>query len=155
MRLLTFILLFVIIAPQIAFAANPCIVGPDSNIGRCVTQIYQWALAVSAILAMLMVVVGGYLVMTAGGSAQQSEKGKHYVLSAIVGMGLLFGTYLILNTINPDLVQFRDFSTEPPSATQTPSGVRQPLQNTQNPAQFPPTQAPSITPNNPSQSVPR
>src|SRR3989344_5443601 len=103
MLFLSFLLLLSLMVPQFALAANPCVLGTNSNIGKCVTQIYQWALALSAILAMLMMVLGGYLVMTAGGSAEQSQKGKDYVLSAIVGMGLLFATYLILNTINPDL----------------------------------------------------
>lgn len=129
MRILIFIFIISLIVPQLALAANPCVgsvnnePNPDANIGKCVTQIYKWALAVSAILAMMIMVLGGYLVMTAGGSAQQSEKGKNYVLSAIVGMGLLFGTYLILNTINPDLVKFRDFGTEPPGVGAPGPGV--------------------------------
>ena len=118
MRYLVIGIILSIIIPQIAFAANPCLPGADGNIGHCITQVYKWALALSAILAMLMMVLGGYLVMTAGGSAEQAEKGKGWVLSAIVGMGLLFGTYLILQTINPDLVNFRDFSKEKPFETQ-------------------------------------
>lgn len=76
------------------------------KLGEMIVNIYRWSLALSAIFAMLMMVMGGYLMMTAGGNASQSEKGKGYVLSAIVGMGLLFGSYLILNTINPELVKF-------------------------------------------------
>lgn len=119
-RLIIFILIFSLILPQLALAANnPCVAtvggqpNGDASLGKCITQVYQWALALSAILAMLMMVMGGYLVMTSGGNAEQSEKGKGYVLSAIVGMGLLFGTYLILNTINPDLVKFPEIKTTP------------------------------------------
>ncbi|MBI4049322.1 MAG: hypothetical protein HY395_00695 [Candidatus Doudnabacteria bacterium] len=125
MRLTALVIILLFIVPQLAFAANPCVPGTDSNIAKCITQIYQWSLAISAILAMLMMVVGGYLVMTAGGSAQQSEKGKHYIMSAFVGMGLLFGTYIILNTINPDLVDLRDFTAQPPGQ-ETINGPRTP-----------------------------
>ena len=77
-----------------------------SELGKLISQIYTWALAAASILALLMLVLGGYLYMTAGGNAQQSGKGASFILSAIVGLCLLFGSYLILKTINPDLVNF-------------------------------------------------
>lgn len=75
-------------------------------LGKSITQIYVWALGLSALLAMLMMVFGGYMVMTAAGNAEQSSKGKDFIWSSIVGMGILFASFLILNTINPDLVNF-------------------------------------------------
>jgi hypothetical protein len=66
----------------------------------------MWSLGLSAMLAVVMTVLGGYFVMTARGNAQQAEKGKSFIFSSIVGMFLLMGAYLLLNTINPDLVNF-------------------------------------------------
>lgn len=110
------LLLLALALPQIAFGANPCAdQSARPSLGKCVNQIYLWALGLSGILAVLMMVLGGYLVMTAGGNAQQSSKGKEYIMSSIVGLGLLFGAYLILNTINPDLVNFKDPTTVTPA----------------------------------------
>ncbi|HEV8601011.1 MAG TPA: pilin [Patescibacteria group bacterium] len=112
-KILVLFAIIIIIVPQVtlAQAVNPCSnQNPTSSIGKCVNQIYLWALGLSGILAVLMMILGGYLVMSAGGNAQQSSKGKEFIMSAIVGLGLLFGSYLILNTINPDLVNFKDTS---------------------------------------------
>lgn len=89
-----------------AQSANPCTGGTDGDIGRCVSQIYVWSLGLSSLLAIIVVIVGGYFVMTARGNAAQASKGKSYIYSALVGLILLFGAYIILNTINSDLVDF-------------------------------------------------
>jgi hypothetical protein len=77
-----------------------------SDFAKALSKIYVWSLGIAALLAMLMVVVGGYLVMTARGNAQQAAKGKEYITSALIGMVILLAAYLILNTINNDLVDF-------------------------------------------------
>jgi hypothetical protein len=63
-------------------------------------------LGLAAILALLMIVVGGYITMTSAGNAARASMGKGYITSSIIGLVLLFGAYLLLNTINPDLVNF-------------------------------------------------
>jgi hypothetical protein len=73
-----------------------------------VNQIYIWSLAVAALLALFMIVVGGYITLTARGNAAQASKGKTYITSSLIGLILLFGAYILLNTINPDLVNFRN-----------------------------------------------
>ncbi|MDP4001272.1 MAG: hypothetical protein Q8P83_03455 [bacterium] len=98
-----------------------------TTLGKMINQIYVWALGLSALLAMLMMVFGGYMVMTAAGNAEQSSKGKDFIWSSIIGMGILFASFLILNTINPDLVNFdltsinQLESSVPPNTTPPPS----------------------------------
>jgi hypothetical protein len=126
LKIFSAFLLLILLVPQVGLALvpaegttrNACSSAPPPpgststpSLAKCVTQIYRWALGASAILALLMMIFGGYLVMTAGGNAQNSAKGKDYIMSAVVGMGLLFGAYIILNTINPDLVQLQDVGT--------------------------------------------
>ncbi len=93
---------------------NPCSLdavrgtttGAATTFPRCVNQIYVWSLGVAVLLALLMVVIGGYYYMTSGGNAEQASKGKEYITGALVGIIILFCAYLLLNTINPDLVNF-------------------------------------------------
>jgi hypothetical protein len=107
--------LIVLMTPLLSLAQttnNPCSVNGIGNqnvssaLPKCVNQIYVWSLGVSVLLAMLMIVLGGYYIMTAGGNAEQSSKGKEYITSALIGVVILFAAYLLLNEINPDLVNF-------------------------------------------------
>jgi ABC-type transport system involved in cytochrome c biogenesis permease subunit len=133
LSLLFLILLFV---PFLVFAqtasVNPCSVAaiPASGnraqaLPRCINQIYLWSLGLSALLAVLILIIGGYYYMSSGGNAEQASKGVGMIWSAVIGLGLLFGAYLILNTINPDLVKFPVDSLNNFDQTQTtPPGVR-------------------------------
>lgn len=104
------LIMLAIVSPFVAFAqTNPCAVGTDgtASLGKCVSGIYMWSMGAAALLALLMLVYGGYQVMTAGGNGQQATNGKSYITSSLVGIALLLSAYLILNTINPDLVDFQ------------------------------------------------
>ncbi len=145
------IILFLVLfaAPLLAQAATPCTINrtadkvdvKPSDLPLCVNQIYIWSLGVASLLALLMIVIGGYYYMTSSGNAEQASKGTEMIWSSVIGLALLFGAYLLLSTINPDLVNFENFNktfndfntqsqqppaTQPP-ATQPPStgGVRQ------------------------------
>ena len=134
---LSIMLFSLMLSPIIALAAtNPCSLegvqaSPNNNttvpssLPKCVSQIYVWSLGIATLLALLMVIVGGYYVMTSSGNAEQATKGKEYITGAIIGLVLLFGAYLLLQTINPDLVNFnlesvKDLNKSVPSAPRTP-----------------------------------
>lgn len=109
LRILPVLMVVILLMPFVVAAqANPnaCTGGENAKIGECVSQIYLWSLGLSALLAVAMSVFGGYLVMTARGNAQQATNGKSYIYSSLVGMLLLIGAFVILNTINPDLTNF-------------------------------------------------
>ena len=130
---LLFFILSLVVVPLLASAANPCTIeglrannNSPSTLPQCINQVYIWSLGIAALLALLMTIFGGYAYMTAAGNAEQAEKGKSYIWGAVIGLALLFTAYLLLNTINPDLVNF-DFEsfdelnqTPPPAGTTTP-----------------------------------
>jgi hypothetical protein len=95
-------------SPQTTVASGQSYASSTSEqLGKCVSQIYLWSLGVGGVLALIMIVLGGYYVMTAAGNAAQVSKGKSYIYSSLIGLAILLGAYLILSTINPDLVSFR------------------------------------------------
>lgn len=106
-KLLPILLLLVMLTPFVVAAqTNPCTGGTQGNIGQCISRVYIWSLGASGLLAVTMAVFGGYLVMSARGNGQQAARGKSFIISSLIGMLLLAGAYLLLNTINPDLTDF-------------------------------------------------
>ncbi len=115
-----FLISITLLAPLAVFAqaaetpsTNPCTVDnvrvtqdKISTLPKCVNRIYIWSLGLSVLLALFMMVLGGYYLMTAAGNAEQATKGKEYITSSIIGVTILFLAYLLLNEINPDLVNF-------------------------------------------------
>ncbi|MEI7809986.1 MAG: pilin [bacterium] len=78
---------------------NPCAFGKYMN------TLIKIVLGISAVLAMIMIIKGGFEYM---GSSLPSgkESGKGTIMEAILGLIIALSAYLILYTINPDLLNF-------------------------------------------------
>jgi len=74
-----------------------------STIAGYIGTIYRFAIGISGILAVGMIVAGGIYISVSGAVDKQAE-GKDMIISAVWGLVLLFGSYIILNTINPRIV---------------------------------------------------
>lgn len=103
---IAFIIIVLIVPLPLLAQTNPCTQKP-ANLGRCVNQIYVWSLGIASLLALLMMVLGSYYYMTSQGNAEQAGKGKDMIIQSLMGIVLLFAAYLLLNTINPDLVNLK------------------------------------------------
>ncbi|MDO8599594.1 MAG: pilin, partial [bacterium] len=75
-------------------------------IGEYFAAIYRFAVPVGAILATIIIMIGGVIWLTSGGSGRLSTA-KEWIGNAVVGLLLLVGSYVVLNLINPDLVRFQ------------------------------------------------
>ncbi|MEY4745129.1 MAG: Type secretion system pilin, partial [Candidatus Parcubacteria bacterium] len=73
-------------------------------LAQYVTGVYSYAVGIAATLAGVMLVVGGFQYLTAGGDAGRVTKAKERITDAAVGLLLVFGSFVILTTINPELV---------------------------------------------------
>lgn len=73
-----------------------------------VGAIATFVTAAIIIIALIAIIVAGYIYMTAGGSAEQVSKAKTIIASALLGIVLALAAYLILRTINPELVPVQD-----------------------------------------------
>ncbi len=81
----------------------PC-VGDGINLGECISGIYTWSLTIVGLAAFLNIIYGGWLVVTAFGNTGKVGEATKRITNAVLGIVLLFSSYLILRTINPDLV---------------------------------------------------
>jgi|GEM_PF-5565664 len=103
-----------------------------SNFLKYVETIITLAITIAAVAAVARITMGGFKYMT-GASVGMKEAGKDDIRESVLGLILLASSYLILNTINPALLNFklevpaiiqgnyRDSGTTPSiSGTQTP-----------------------------------
>jgi hypothetical protein len=77
--------------------------GVDGNeiLTTYATLIYRWLAGFIGLVAVLLIVVGGVMISTAGANQEGMESGKKLITSALAGLALLFVSSLILYTVNP------------------------------------------------------
>ncbi len=80
--------------------------GSTYYIALFVQAIYKYGISVVAILAAVMIMAGGIIWLTSAGSQERVGKAKDLIIGSLTGLILLFGSWVVLNTINPRLVNF-------------------------------------------------
>lgn len=68
---------------------------------------YEWGLALGGIAAFIALVIAGVQYMTSTGNPAAMKAATDRIKSAFLGLVLLLGSWLLLNTINPQLTQLR------------------------------------------------
>lgn len=77
------------------------------NIGVFIQQIYKYAVGVASILAVVMIVIAGAQWTASGGNSEVITGAKKRITGALLGLLIAYGSYFILNTVNPALVNLR------------------------------------------------
>lgn len=75
-----------------------------TDFGGFIIRLYQFAVGAAGILALGMIVIGAIFRATSAGKPDRIQEGNNMISSALWGLVLLLGSYLILKTINPNLV---------------------------------------------------
>jgi hypothetical protein len=90
-----------------------------------VQNFYLYALSISGTLAVVMIVFGGVKYVASAGNVSARTDALDIIKSAVWGIVLLGGAYLILNTIDPQLTQLKDPTLGPIPAipTSTPESA--------------------------------
>lgn len=87
------------------------------NLTQYLSALFNFAIAAAAILAVVMIVIGGLQYIGAAGNTSVIEDAKDRIYWAIVGLILALGSWMILNTINPELKELQLKSIEPVETT--------------------------------------
>lgn len=74
------------------------------SLGELIVFIFVWSLRLLGITVFVMIFYAGVLWMTAAGNTGQVGEAKKRMTNAVLGAILLLSAYLILYTVNPDLV---------------------------------------------------
>lgn len=78
-----------------------------TNMSTYLAGAIKLIIALGAGLAVLVAIVGGTQYVAAGASPDAKSGAKERIFSAFIGLALVLTSYLILNSINPDLVNFK------------------------------------------------
>lgn len=94
--------------PNEALGLGACGNPASNDIAGYILRFYQFGVAIAGILAVGLIVAGSVYISASGGSPDKQSEGKDMITSAIWGLVLLFGSYLILNTVNPEIVTLKN-----------------------------------------------
>lgn len=83
--------------------------GKPEDFPGYVIAVFKFGIWTAGISAMLMIMVGGYMYMTSAGNNASMEKAKGIITDAIIGLILALFSWLLLYTINPELVSIKIF----------------------------------------------
>jgi Type IV secretion system pilin len=71
--------------------------------GAMINNFYQFAILIGGLLAFAVIVYAGVKYMASAGNPTGQGDAKEWIWSALLGLLLLAGAYLVLTLINPDL----------------------------------------------------
>ncbi len=137
MKTIKLVLLIVIIftvlssfmlSPMTVFAAQDVIKTPMGLI----SVLIWWAFRLAGILAFVMIVYAGFQYLVSGGNTAQQKDAQERIMNAIVGLVLLFAFYIILYTINPDILSGSSGTTISSSEESTTEETQEEIKPQQN-----------------------
>ncbi len=79
-----------------------------SELPSYIRYLFIFGLGSIGILALGVMMFGGIQYILAAGNAAKTEEAKAWIQQALLGLGLLLVSYLLLRTINPDLVNLQN-----------------------------------------------
>lgn len=109
---------------------------PSTDIPSYLNNLYKFAVGIAGALAVAMIVAGGVYYTISAGSSDKQREAKSMITSAIWGIILLFGSYLILRTVNPQITNLNLDFTGKPVLTTTSSLEGESVQNNNNCSNF-------------------
>lgn len=76
-------------------------------IAEYIMGVYRYGISIIGILAVLAMAIGGVMWILSFGNPSIVGQAKSWITGAILGVVLALGSYILLNTINADLVRMR------------------------------------------------
>ena len=75
------------------------VVDKDSTPQELAKRVIEYALYLSAILAVIFIIYGGYLYIFSGGSDDKAKEGRKTLTNALIGLTLIVLAYIIVQVV--------------------------------------------------------
>jgi len=116
----------------------------EQQLSNFVLYLYYFFLSIAGIAAFVMIVWGGMSYLTSTGKPATINEAKDRIFKAFLGLAILLASYLILNTISPELVLLKPPGIEVPGLIpgviietgEVPAGCKLGLDNEGNPTKY-------------------
>lgn len=92
------------VIPGVEFLGDIPINDPQA-LGEVVARLYVFLISIVGIAALAVFISGATMYMTAGDNEGRLKKARGWMTNAISGLALAFASWLIVNTINPELTK--------------------------------------------------
>lgn len=69
------------------------------DVPSTVRLVINWALYLAAIIAVIFVIIGGFLYITSAGNEGQAGKGRTTMINALIGLVIIVLSYLIVSIV--------------------------------------------------------
>ncbi len=92
------------------YLCTPSVPADGHDLERCVNRLYRFGISAGALVIVFLIIYAGYIYITSDEGGKTKAKG--YLKNSLTGMGIMIGSYVLLNFINPSLVAFK--SIQPP-----------------------------------------
>ncbi len=79
----------------------------QGDLYNCINRLYRFALVVASVFSVFMIVIAGYIYMSAEGNQESVDKAKSILVSSVTSLVILAGGYVLLKFLNPDLIKFQ------------------------------------------------
>lgn len=101
-------LLLIICTPALAdIQIGEFVITDETTPEEIISYIFQILVGVGTLIAVAMVVMAGVEWMTSDGNPGKIDGAKTKIKNALLGVGVLLGSYLIINTINPQIANIQ------------------------------------------------
>jgi hypothetical protein len=87
-------------------------INEDSTIIDFVSYFFNLAVVLGTVAAVVMIVYAGFLLVNSRGEPGKISEAKSKITSAFIGLVILLGSFLIVNTINPNIFNVKEIKTE-------------------------------------------
>jgi len=79
----------------------------DFGLPQFIKYIFLFSLGIVGIVGFIAILIAAFGYVTSVGNPQKAAEAKDKIVSALLGLLLLLGSYVILNVINPDLLKLK------------------------------------------------
>ncbi|PWB38585.1 MAG: hypothetical protein C3F02_02630 [Parcubacteria group bacterium] len=95
--------------PNTVFDA-PSVPITGASIGQYIVALYQYGATFAGFVAMFMLVYAGWEWLMAAGRLDKIAQAKHTISGVLIGLALLFGSYILMSQISGRLVTFDELN---------------------------------------------
>ncbi len=83
---------------------------PNNDLYNCINRLYKYALVISSIAGVFMIMLGGYMYIFSGGNDKKVSTAKSFITTSLLGIAVLLTGFLLLKQINPSLTTVKSIT---------------------------------------------